>query len=180
MLQPKIKNKIENVRGCILTRTDNWETPQFIFEHIEKEYLKGKFSIDLCADLENSKCTKFIDESLNLFAINPYFFQNETAAFMNPPYRKKSKSTRYAFSDFMIYAESVRRKSNIDVACLVSANITSSETFQDLVGETEFDRQLNYNEIHFIPKRVKFLNESKQIEKNPSFSSMVIIFRGTK
>lgn len=178
VLQSTIKEQIKNsCGGCNLTRSDNWETPFEIFNLIEDFYLKGKFDIDLCASAANTKCDSFISEKINLFTLYPNHFKYRKAAFMNPPYRKKMKSEKYALPDFITYAESIRTHSDIDVACLVSANITSSVVFQDVIGETEKDRKINHVELFFIPKRVQFLNESKQIEKNPAFASMVVIFR---
>lgn len=161
-----------------MPRSDNWETPKDVFLNIEKWYLKDvKFDVDLCASESNTKVSKFISESMDLFHFSPDFFKNFTAGFMNPPYRKKSIEFPNAFSDFLNYAYNIRKYSSIPVAVLVSTIISSSQTFQELVGPTPTEQKKNNAELYFYPKRIKFIDENGLIQKVPSFSSMVIIFR---
>lgn len=159
-------------------RSDLWETPYDVFFYIEDKFLKDRlFDVDLCGDMHNSKVNDFVSEETNLFSLAPSNFKENSAAWMNPPYRKKSSTNTYDFSQFFKYASDVRLHSKIPVAVLVSTTISSSKIFQDLVGSTPAERKNNNAEIYFYPKRIKFLDMNKKIQSTPSFSSMVIIFR---
>lgn len=162
-----------------MARSDLWSTPQNIFHYIEKNFLKDcKFGIDLCSTLENTKVkSNFILEENDLFSFSPGDFKDFGAAWMNPPYRKKSLAYTHDFSDFFKFAADVRTQSKIPVAVLVSTIISSSVIFQELVGSTPGNRQKNNAEIYFYPKRIKFIDEFGSVQNTPSFSSMIIIFR---
>ena len=57
---------------------DNWETPQEIFNLLDKQYF---FNFDCCASKENYKCINWCDK---FEFIKPF----ECVAFMNPPFTK--------------------------------------------------------------------------------------------
>jgi len=158
-----------------LSHKDDYETPKKVFEYIEKYYLKGTFTIDLCATSHNTKCKKFILPEVNLFS--QCDFKNKVC-FMNPPYNKKSKNTRYSFEDFITFAKTIRDTCNSTVAVLCFSNISSSKYFK-IIGETEEDRRRNDVELYFYPYRINFLDKGKPTG-TPAFASMVVIFRSRK
>lgn len=70
--------KANNGSGNNETR-DNWETPQWLFDTLNKQY---HFVFDCCADEHNRKVTNFTINFLNLKEYKP------SMAWMNPPFSK--------------------------------------------------------------------------------------------
>jgi len=60
---------------------DTWATPQYLFNWLNSIY---DFDIDLCADVDNSKCSNWIDIEDNSL-IRDWFSYGDTG-FCNPPY----------------------------------------------------------------------------------------------
>jgi site-specific DNA-methyltransferase (adenine-specific) len=67
-----------------------WTTPQPLFDVLNREF---HFAIDLCADLGNAKCAKWLDRRVSLDADwgggglgNP---NSEGVAWLNPPYGRE-------------------------------------------------------------------------------------------
>ena len=157
-----------------LNHKDDWETPKEVFKYIEEYYLRGKFNIDLAADKQNTKCKEYIDEQTDLFDYDVSKLKNNNC-WLNPPYSKKSKTKKYSLEDFFIKAMEIRLLGNT-VAILSFSNITSNRWFDELVGNTEFDRANNDVELYFVSNRIQFLNNGIVQSGNP-FASMVVIFR---
>ena len=45
-----------NVKGVFSKQTDEWSTPQELFDNLDKEF---NFDLDPCATKENAKCSLF-------------------------------------------------------------------------------------------------------------------------
>ena len=45
-----------NLKGCFLSNTNEWETPQELFDELNKEF---EFTLDPCSTNDNHKCEKF-------------------------------------------------------------------------------------------------------------------------
>lgn len=114
------------------SKSDEWETPQEIFEGLNKDY---NFTLDPCATKENAKCKKYFTiENDGLFRS----WKNETV-FMNPPYgRNIGKWIAKA------YNESV--KHNALVVCLIPSR-TDTKWWHTYVMK---------GKITFLKGRLKF------------------------
>jgi len=67
--------------GLFTSRTEEWETPQYVFGILNKEF---NFQLDVCATSENAKCKTYFDKHVD-------GLKQEWSPFrcwMNPPYGK--------------------------------------------------------------------------------------------
>jgi phage N-6-adenine-methyltransferase len=69
--------------GLFTSNTDMWETPQFVFDMLNKEF---GFTLDVCAINENSKCILYYSPESNSLS-RPWF----GVCWMNPPYGKERR-----------------------------------------------------------------------------------------
>lgn len=65
--------------GMFSAATDEWETPQYLFDALDKEF---HFTLDPCSTDENAKCEKHYTLAENGLAQD---WRGETV-FCNPPY----------------------------------------------------------------------------------------------
>jgi site-specific DNA-methyltransferase (adenine-specific) len=131
------------------SKTDDWATPQWLFNELDKEF---KFTLDVCASRENSKCPLYFDKQSNGL-IREWI----GCCWMNPPYgREIGKWVRKA------YEESQKA---CTVVCLLPAR-TDTKWFHEFI--------YNKAQIRFLKGRLKFGNS-----KNPApFPSMLVVFGG--
>jgi len=129
------------------SRSDLWETPQWLFDKLNKEH---NFNLDVCATKENTKCQNYFTEENNAL------MQNWTGnCFMNPPYSKLKVWIEKAYNE-------VKNKHCNKVVCLIPART-------DTIAFHEFCLK---GKIEFLKGRLKFSNS-----KNPApFPSMIVIF----
>jgi len=134
--------------GLFTSQTDEWETPQWLFDKLNKEF---NFSVDVCADQENAKCNKYFDKTTDGLT------QEWTGiCWMNPPYgRQIGKWIKKA------YESSLR---GATVVCLLPAR-TDTSWWHDYCMK---------GEIRFLRGRLKF-GDSKN---SAPFPSAIVIFRG--
>jgi len=113
------------------SKTDDWYTPQDFYDKLNSEF---NFTLDVCASIENAKCSKFFTEADNGLVQKWY-----GVCWMNPPYgREISKWTKKAVEEF---------KAGCTVVCLVPSR-TDTIWWHEL---TEHATQ-----IRFIKGRLKF------------------------
>jgi len=113
------------------SKTDDWYTPQDFYDKLNSEF---NFTLDVCASIENAKCSKFFTE-----ADNGLIQKWSGVCWMNPPYgRVIGKWTRKAVEEF---------KAGCTVVCLVPSR-TDTIWWHEL---TEHATQ-----IRFIKGRLKF------------------------
>lgn len=74
-------SKSKLTRGLFTSRTEEWETPEYVFLPLDKEF---KFQIDVCATSENAKCKTFFDKSIDGLREE----WSPLRCWMNPPYGK--------------------------------------------------------------------------------------------
>lgn len=133
-----------------LSTTDNWATPQYVFDELDKEFC---FDLDPCASKENAKCAKF-------FTVKEDGLSKDWGGyrvFCNPPYGSVIK-----YWVKKCYEES--RKPDTTVVMLIPAR-TDTSYFHDYIYHKA--------EIRFIRGRLRFGNATE----NAPFPSMVVIFR---
>ena len=45
-----------NLKGCFMSESNEWATPQDLFDELDKEF---HFTLDPCSSEENHKCNKY-------------------------------------------------------------------------------------------------------------------------
>lgn len=138
-----------NLKGVFLHESDEWETPQELFDELNAEFA---FNLDPCSSDNNAKCANhytIADDGLS---------QNwgGCRVWCNPPYSKIGEWVEKCYREGC--------KDNTVVVLLIPSR-TDTKYFHNFI--------LNRAEIRFIKGRLKFSN------KGPApFPSMIAIFRG--
>ena len=135
------------------SKTEMWETPQEFFDKLNVQY---KFTLDVCAIAENTKCEKFFTPEVDGLK------QDWTGVcWMNPPYGRKETGKWVEKA----YMEAIAKGKCIVVALLPAR--TDTRWFHDhiymMYGVT----------VDFIKGRLKF-GDSKDAAP---FPSMVVVFK---
>jgi phage N-6-adenine-methyltransferase len=139
----------------LTSKRQYWETPPEIFNPLNDEF---DFTLDPCAEPETAKCKKYFTIHEN----GLYQDWSKDVVFCNPPYGKNV--------DKWIIKSILESKKGATVVMLLKAD-TSTKRFHDII-------QPNAKEIRFLRGRVKFLINGKR-QTNPTFASMVVIFKPT-
>lgn len=139
-----------NTKGVFSSQTDEWETPQSLFDELNTEF---HFDLDPCATDENHKCAEYYTKADDGLAKN----WEGRSVYCNPPYgRQIGKWVRKAYEE--------AQKPGTTVVLLIPAR-TDTKWFHDYIyGKTE---------IRFIRGRVCF-GDSKH---GAPFPSMVVVWR---
>ena len=136
-------------KGLFTSNTGEWETPQDLFDKLNKEF---NFKLDVCATKENAKCKRFFTKEDNAWK-QEWSEMN----WMNPPYgREIGIWVRKAFMNAKKYGKTT-------VALLPAR--TDTKWFHNYIYKKA--------EIRFLKGRLKF---SKSKDSAP-FPSMIVIFR---
>lgn len=137
-----------NLKAIFSCKNADWATPQVFFDELDEKY---KFSLDVCATSENTKCGSFFNPELDGLE------QEWTGVcWMNPPYgREIGKWVRKAH----IEASTGRCK----VVALLPAR-TDTKWFHELI--------LGKYEIEFIKGRLRFSGS----KNSAPFPSMLVFF----
>ena len=144
------------VNNWLLTsNTDNWSTPQDLFDHLDKKF---HFTLDPCADDKNHKCAKYYTRG------NDWLQQDwsDEIVFMNPPYgREIGKRVKKARDSAL--------KSDGKVVCLLPAR-TDTKRFHEYIYNNDYpELQVDYE---FIKWRLKFWWS----KNSAPFPSMIVLF----
>lgn len=146
----KVREKRMNTKGVFSSQTDEWATPQWLFDELDAEF---HFDLDPCATDENHKCAEYYTKADDGLTKN---WEGRTV-FCNPPYgRQIVKWVRKAYEE--------AKKPETTVVLLVPAR-TDTKWFHEYI----YDKA----EIRFIRGRLHF-NNSKQCAP---FPSMVVVWR---
>jgi phage N-6-adenine-methyltransferase len=126
--------------------TDNWATPQDLFDKLNDLY---QFELDVCASKENAKCKRFFTVEQDGLAQDW-----KGSCWMNPPYgREIGKWMAKAYESSKIGAK---------VVCLVPAR-TDTAWWHDYAMN---------GEITFLKGRLKFGNS----KNSAPFPSALVVF----
>ena len=137
-------------RGLLTSNTDQWATPQKLFDELNKEF---SFDLDVCAEDWNSKCKDFFSPEQDGLAQSW-----GGSCWMNPPYgRQIGKWMQKALEE---------SEKGSTVVCLVPAR-TDTAWWHDYATK---------GEIRFIRGRIKFESRSGGGQSAP-FPSAIVIFR---
>jgi phage N-6-adenine-methyltransferase len=139
-----------NSKALFSSRTDEWSTPQSVFEELNKEF---HFNLDPCATKDNAKCRKFFTKAQDGLKQNWQGYN----VFCNPPYGRKIKEwVKKAYEESL--------KPNTMVVMLIPAR-TDTSYFHDYIYEKA--------EIRFIRGRLKFGNA----KNSAPFPSMIVVYK---
>jgi len=133
------------------SKTEEWSTPQNIFDVLDKEF---HFTLDPCATDENHKCENYYTKEDNGL-IQSWVGHS---VFMNPPYGNEiSKWVKKAWLS--------TQKPNTKVVCLLPARTDTKW----------FHKYCTHGEIWFIKGRLRFGGA----KTSAPFPSMVVIFNNS-
>ena len=138
-----------NTELMFSSKTDMWATPQAYFDEVAKEFV---FSVDVCANKENTKVNKF-------FSIedNGLVQKWEGICWMNPPYgREIGKWIKKAYES---------AEQGATVVGLLPARTDTKWFHTYIYGKAE---------IRFIKGRLKF----GDCKNAAPFPSMLVIWKG--
>ena len=133
---------------------DVWNTPQWLFEALDKEF---GFTLDPCSDGDNAKCAKFFTQTDNGLLMD---WATETV-FMNPPYSEVGDWMRKAYG---------AAQEGATVVCLVPSR-TDSHWWHDYAMK---------GEIRFIRGRLCFGDDVRRFgvrSRSAPFASAIIVLR---
>lgn len=141
---------------------DDWETPQKLFEVLDKEF---HFTLDSCSTHENAKCEKHYTEVEDGLIQS---WEGETV-FCNPPYSRTGRQDEWVRK---CYEES--KKPDTVVVALLPARTDCKRFHEYILGKAE---------IRFIRGRLNFevdgkpaVGENGKPQAAP-FPSMICIWR---
>lgn len=135
--------------GIFSSRTEEWATPQYVFNWLNSKF---NFNLDVCATSENAKCKNYFTKEQN--GLEQDWGTN--ICFMNPPYGRE-------IYKWMHKALRMSQE-GATVVCLVHAR-TGTKWFHETAMKAD--------EIWFVKGRLKF-GDGKQ---SAPFPSCVVIFR---
>jgi len=139
VLQQESLNKSKNMnKGLYTSNKDDWETPQELFDELNKEF---NFTLDPCCNKDNAKCDKFYTKEDDGLSKD----WSGEMVFMNPPYGRE-------------IVKWVEKASKYNVVALLPSR-TDTRWFHDYI--------YNKAEIRFIKGRLKF-SDSKNSAPFPS------------
>ena len=138
---------MDNLAVHFSSQTDEWATPQWLFDELNKEF---GFTLDVCALPDNAKCEKYYTPDVDGIKQS---WENNTC-WMNPPYgREISKWVQKAYEE----------SKQSTVVCLLPAR-TDTRWWHEYCMK---------GEIRFLRGRLKF----GQAKNSAPFPSAVVIFR---
>ena len=141
---------MHNIETMFSSKSDEWATPQAIFEELDKEF---HFDLDAAASDDNNKCDRYFTLENSGLSQNWGGYR----VFCNPPYSQIDKWVEKAFRE-------TRNDDTLVVMLLPSR--TDTRYFHNYIYQRA--------EIRFIKGRLKF-GDSKN---SAPFPSMLVIFRG--
>lgn len=137
-----------NIDVMFSSKTDLWETPQWLFDELNKEF---GFTLDVCATSENAKVSNYYTEDQD-----GLMQEWQGICWMNPPYGRKIGSwIEKAYNAF---------KKGVTVVMLLPAR-TDTRWFHNYIYKQA--------EIRFLKGRLKFGNA----KSGAPFPSMIVIFK---
>ena len=143
------------------SKSDEWETPQDLFDKLNKEF---NFTLDPCATKDNHKCTKFYtieDDGISKD------WSGETV-FVNPPYgRSIGKWVKKCYEEYL---------KGTTVVMLIPSRTDTKWFHQYIYNKTEF--RLLKGRLKFINRLFPSWNEEGNYKLSPApFPSMIVVYK---
>lgn len=149
---------------------DTWETPRWLFKQLEQEF---NFEVDLAATAENTQCEYFVPdfftgeyESVTGDSFGIDYCDRFDCAFMNPPYSRGL---------ILKFVEKAWEDSKYCKIVMLLPVRTSTKwwsvfwNYGNIIGCPKPGV-----EVGFLPKRVAFVKDGKEV-KGTSFDSCIVI-----
>lgn len=147
-------------KAMFSTGKDDWETPQWLFDQLDKEF---HFTLDPCCTHETAKCEKHYTPEEDGLAQS---WEGETV-FVNPPY-SRGKKGRGGQTEWVKKCYEEGQKPGTTVVALLPAR-TDTERFHTYI--------LGKAEIRFLKGRIKFLDNGTEKDR-AVFGCMVCVWKG--
>jgi len=147
-IQDAFGDKSRITKGLFSSRTEEWETPNYVFNSLNKEF---RFQIDVCATAENAKCKKYFDKKAD-------GLKSEWSPFrcwMNPSYGR-------SISSWMKKAFNESQRGAL-VVCLIPSR-SDTKWWHNWVMKS--------SEIRFVSGRLNFGNS----KNSAPFPSCIVLF----
>jgi phage N-6-adenine-methyltransferase len=157
-----------NTTVMFSSATDEWETPQEVFDALNAEF---GFAVDLAASPDNTKVPgnyyRISDSALdsNWYAAFPSHMGYRSVGWCNPPY------SRGLQAKFIAKAAEERRRGFLTVMLLPAR--TDTKAFHAHIYDASRWQPRDGIEIRFLPGRLKFGGAAN----SAPFPSMVVVFR---
>lgn len=139
-------NKLGNLAPLMSSKTDQWATPQDLFDQLNAEF---SFDVDVCASDDNAKCSRYFTEADDALAKTW-----SGVCWMNPPYGESIGK--------WVQRARESAEAGATVVCLVPARVDTAWWWDNC----------RYGEIRFLRGRLKFGGA----ETSAPFPSVVVIF----
>lgn len=145
------------------TRTENskdvWETPQYFFELLDKEF---HFDIDVAASDNNTKCSEYITEAQDGLKQqwNLYSDLQPTKVFCNPPYKDIDKWIEKGFREGLIL---------FNIVVMLIPVRSDTQYWHEYIMKAK--------EVRLCKGRINFEINGKS-QGSPNFASCVVVFDG--
>ena len=141
-----------NTELMFSSKTDQWETPQDLFDELDKEF---GFTLDPCADENNHKCDRYYTKDQDGLT---QCWKGERV-FCNPPYGREIGSwVRRCY---------LHSKEEHGIAVMLIPSRTDTKWFHEYI----------YNkdnvEVRFLKGRLKFGGS----KNSAPFPSMIVVFK---
>ena len=155
----------------MIKQSDEWETPQWLFDILNKEFC---FGIDACATEENCKVKKYTEEYSNVGssgriksfymwdALNKNNWWVDQNVFMNPPYSRPYEFVKMAYS----------QSQHCTVVCLLKCD--PSTKWWGIFWDYKTQKPKPGIEIRYLPKRLKFELNGIPSSSAP-FASVIVV-----
>ena len=150
---------MNNMTALMSSKSDMWETPQWLFDKLNEQY---QFTLDVCALPENAKCERFFSPEQDGLAQ-----RWAGACWMNPPYgREIGKWVRKAYES---------AQAGATVVCLLPAR-TDTAWWHDycMKGDIEFLR----GRLRFINRTLpSYRSDGNYKVSGAPFPSAIVVFK---
>jgi site-specific DNA-methyltransferase (adenine-specific) len=173
-----------NTELMFSSKTDEWETPQDLFDELDKEF---NFTLDVCADFENHKCVNYFDKAADGLKADWH-----GRCWMNPPYgdpeypckpkckKKKCQERGYHISEYVPGIRDWIKKAYEEVeggaaeicVCLLPAR-TDTKWYHDYIYDISKWDYRDGVKVRQLKGRLKFGG----CKNSAPFPSMIVIFQ---
>ena len=142
-----------NTEVMFSSKSDEWETPQELFDELNKEF---HFTLDPCANEQNHKCEKYYTRETDGLS---QCWKGENV-FCNPPYGREIGS--------WVKRCYLHSRVGEGIAVMLIPARTDTRWFHEFIYNKE------NVEIRFLKGRLKFGNA----KNSAPFPSMIVVFNG--
>jgi len=137
-----------SLAGMLTSNHDGWETPQTLFDEIDREF---NFSVDVAASSSNAKCSRYFDLATDGLAQD---WAPDTC-WMNPPYGRTI--------EYWVAKAAIESGKGATVVGLLPARTDTRWWHSWVQGHAE---------IRFVRGRIKFSGA-----KDAPFPSAIVVWR---